>query len=292
MLCLVKADEHDHIYEVDEEVVLWMNTLKSMNIFASNIYKYLYLCLTDFIIKYFKVGPYSNRQETYTYFSLPFCRGKKESIGHYHETMGESLLGVELDFSGLDIKFRTNTPRSTACKKKLSMDEYRTFVYAIKNSYYYQMYLDDMPIWGMIGEVDNTVDPPSYKLYTHKKLDIGYNDKQVVDVNLTSDGRAEIHPGVELEFSYEVNWVSSDVLYVNRFDKYLDPSFFQHRTLVCGVAFLINFVAIYYHASRAIPFTIMLAVTAICLFVILPLTLVGTVLGRNMSGQGDYPCRW
>ncbi|VDM80947.1 unnamed protein product [Strongylus vulgaris] len=34
-----------------------------------------------------------------------------------------------------------------------------------------------------------------------------------------------------------------------------------------------------------------LAVTAICLFVILPLTLVGTVLGRNMSGQGDYPCR-
>ncbi|EPB68012.1 endomembrane protein 70 [Ancylostoma ceylanicum] len=62
-------------------------------------------------------------------------------------------------------------------------------------------------------------------------------------------------------------------------------------SLVCGVAFLINFIAIYYHASRAIPFTVMLAVTAICLFVILPLTLVGTVLGRNMSGQGDYPCR-
>ena len=36
---------------------------------------------------------------------------------------------------------------------------------------------------------------------------------------------------------------------------------------------------------------IQLAVTAICLFVILPLTLIGTVLGRNMSGQGDYPCR-
>ena len=27
--------------------------------------------------------------------------------------------------------------------------------------------------------------------------------------------------------------------------------------MVCGVAFLINFIAIYYHASRAIPFTIM-----------------------------------
>jgi transmembrane 9 superfamily protein 3 len=60
---------------------------------------------------------------------------------------------------------------------------------------------------------------------------------------------------------------------------------------VCGTAFMINFIAIYYHASRAIPFTIMVAVTCICLFVILPLTLVGTVLGRNLSGQANYPCR-
>lgn len=52
------------------------------------------------------VGPYSNRQETYAYFSLPFCRGPKHSISHYHETLGEALLGVELDYSGLDIKFK------------------------------------------------------------------------------------------------------------------------------------------------------------------------------------------
>ena len=29
----------------------------------------------------------------------------------------------------------------------------------------------------------------------------------------------------------------------------------------------------------------------ICVFVILPLTLVGTILGRNMSGQCNNPCR-
>lgn len=33
------------------------------------------------------------------------------------------------------------------------------------------------------------------------------------------------------------------------------------------------------------------AVTCIVLFVVLPLTLVGTVLGRNLSGQSDHPCR-
>ena len=56
--------------------------------------------------------------------------------------------------------------------------------------------------------------------------------------------------------------------------------------------FFINFIAIYYHASRAIPFGTMVAVTCICIFVILPLTLVGTVLGRNLAGNPDYPCRY
>lgn len=92
-------------YEDNEEVVLWMNT----------------------------VGPYHNRQETYSYFSLPFCAGNKKgkystlvsrsftldselelmstgiyflAISHYHETLAEAIQGVELEFSGLDIDFK------------------------------------------------------------------------------------------------------------------------------------------------------------------------------------------
>lgn len=52
------------------------------------------------------VGPYHNRQETYSYFSLPFCAGPKADISHYHETLSEALQGVELLFSGLDIDFK------------------------------------------------------------------------------------------------------------------------------------------------------------------------------------------
>lgn len=65
-------------YEDHEEIVLWMNT----------------------------VGPYHNRQETYAYFSLPFCVGTKQTINHYHETMSEALQGVELEFSGYEIDFK------------------------------------------------------------------------------------------------------------------------------------------------------------------------------------------
>lgn len=70
-----------------EEIVLWMNT----------------------------VGPYHNRQETYKYFSLPFCVGKKKTINHYHETLGEALQGVELEFSGLEINFKGILPSADKC---------------------------------------------------------------------------------------------------------------------------------------------------------------------------------
>lgn len=382
------------------------------------------------------VGPYHNRQETYTYFTLPFCAGPKTDISHYHETLGEALQGTELEFSGLDIDFKAPVSKTQFCSVKLTDDKLQMLIYAVKNYYWYQMYIDDLPIWGIVGEVGDSGD--TYYIWTHKKFDIGYNQNQIVDVNLTSEAKVKLEKDADVSFTYEVQWKESKVRFQNRFDKYLDPNFFQHRihwfsifnsfmmviflvglvsmilmrtlrkdyaryskdeemddmerdlgdeygwkqvhgdvfrpafhpmlfsaligsgyqmavvtlfvisftimgelytergsllstaifvyaatspvngyfggslyarmggkiwikqmllsafllpSLVCGTAFTINFIAIYYHASRAIPFGSMVAVTCICLFVILPLTLVGTVLGRNLAGQPDHPCR-
>ncbi|XP_070545494.1 transmembrane 9 superfamily member 3-like [Ptychodera flava] len=408
IFCTIRADEHTHTYEDKEEVVLWMNT----------------------------VGPYHNRQETYNFYSLPFCRGPKTNIGHYHETLGENLQGIELEFSGLEINYKAEVTQKTYCEVELTKEKYQAFLYAVKNHYWYQMYIDDLPIWGIVGEIDEGGD--GYYIWTHKKFDIGYNNNQIVDVNLTSEAKVKLTPDIKIAFSYQVQWKPSKIEFKTRFDKYLDPNFFQHRihwfsifnsfmmviflvglvsmilmrtlrkdyaryskddelddmerdlgdeygwkqvhgdvfrpashsvlfssligsgyhivsvslcvitfaivgdlymergsmlstaifvyaatapvngyaggglysrmggkrwikqmvcgaflvpSLVCGVAFFINFIAIYYHASRAIPFGTMVAVSCICIFVILPLTLVGTLMGRAISGQPNYPCR-
>jgi len=405
----VSADEHDHRYKDGEEVVLWVNT----------------------------VGPYHNRQETYAYFSLPFCQGPKQYISHYHETLGEALQGTELEFSGLDIQFKKAVPKKEYCQVILDETKLKSFLYAVKNHYWYQMYVDDLPMWGIVGEMSEEKDDKLF-VWTHKKIEIGYNNDQIVEVTLTAESKMQLLPEAKIPFTYEVVWTKSDVKFVDRFDKYLDPNFFQHRihwfsifnsfmmvifliglvtmilmrtlrkdyaryskdedlddmekdlgdeygwkqvhgdvfrpaasplifsafigtgyqiasvvlivicfaifgdlytergsmlstsifvyaatspvngyfggglyarmggkiwirqmvlsaflmpSLVCGTAFFINFIAMYYHASRAIPFGTMIAVASICLFVILPLTLVGTVLGRNLSGTPDYPCR-
>lgn len=113
------------------------------------------------------------------------------------------------------------------CEVDLTEDKLQAFIFAVKNYYWYQMYIDEMPIWGIVGEVDETDN--SYYLWTHKKFDLGYNGKQIVDVNLTSEAKVKLEPHKKISFSYEVNWKKSDILFENRFDKYLDPSFFQHR---------------------------------------------------------------
>lgn len=47
----------------------------------------------------------------------------------------------------------------------------------------------------------------------------------------------------------------------------------------------------FYILSSCVIMSLQVAVCCICFFVILPLNLVGTILGRNLSGQPNFPCR-
>lgn len=108
----------------------------------------------------------------------------------------------------------------------LTPEKLKAFTYAVKNHYWYQMYLDDLPIWGVVGEIGENNE---YYIFTHKKFEIGYNGKQIVDVNLTSENKVKLEDNAVISFTYEVSWKSSAVKFEDRFDKYLDPNFFQHR---------------------------------------------------------------
>lgn len=66
-------------------------------------------------------------------------------------------------------------------------------------------------------------------IWTHKKFEIGYNDGRIIDVNLTSEAKVRLQPNSQLTFSYEVIWKPTTIPFSNRFDKYLDPGFFQHK---------------------------------------------------------------
>lgn len=101
-----------------------------------------------------KVGPYANPQETYSYYSLPFCRPAKEpQPSSKHSGIGQILEGNEFVNSGIDVQFGKDTPRTELCVASLDEAAAREFQDAVRRHYWYQMYLDDLPIWGMVGEV-------------------------------------------------------------------------------------------------------------------------------------------
>lgn len=118
------------------------------------------------------------------------------------------------------------------CEVELNEEKAKAFSYAVKNHYWYQMYLDDLPIWGVVGEIGDNND---YYIFTHKKFEIGFNGKQIVDVNLTSQNKVKLEQGAVISFTFEVNWKSSNIKFEDRFDKYLDANFFQHRVSISYV---------------------------------------------------------
>ena len=203
------ADETTHKYTLDEDMSLWVN----------------------------KVGPYHNPQETYVYYSLPFCSTKPvDELEHRWDGLGEVLEGNDLISSGLKLSFRKPVGQHTkVCSMKLDEETTAQLQYAVRNHYWYQWYLDDLPIWGMVGEVTSSDGEPVPEansealVYTHKRFSISYNDNRIIHVNLTSENPVTLGDDTQLDFTYSVDWISTDVTYSRRFDRYLDYDFFEHQ---------------------------------------------------------------
>ncbi|XP_074279568.1 transmembrane 9 superfamily member 1-like [Silene latifolia] len=196
------ASEHDHKYEPDEHVILWVN----------------------------KVGPYYNPQETYNYFILPFCHPDGH-IEHRWGGLGEVLGGNELIDSQLDIKFKKNVDKTVVCELKLDASKATQFKDAIENSYWFEFFIDDLPLWGFVGEYrfDKNGENPKHMLYTNKNLIIKYNGNQIIHVNMTQDGAKPVEDGRVYELTYTVTWIPTDISFAKRFEVYLDYPFFEHQ---------------------------------------------------------------
>ena len=142
-----------------------------------------------------KIGPYNNPQETYTYNSLPFCKAPNMEEPKAHALgIGEILEGNELFDSGHKVLYATDKPKTVLCSQTLKKDFVSEFKKAIQEHYWYQMNVDDLPIWGLVGKVTKATDDKRILeqypvgtplLYTHKKFSISYNGPHIIHVNLS-----------------------------------------------------------------------------------------------------------
>lgn len=153
------------------------------------------------------------------------------------EALGEVLNGDRLVNAPYKLDFLVEKDSETVCKKKLTKNEVKLFRKAVAKDYYFQMYYDDLPVWGFLGKVDKegSSDRSEYKYYLFKHLhfEILYNKDRVIEINARTDPSTLIEltedKDVNVEFMYSVKWKETDIPFEKRMDKYSRTSALPHH---------------------------------------------------------------
>ncbi|XP_030254629.1 transmembrane 9 superfamily member 1-like isoform X1 [Sparus aurata] len=203
-----------------------------------------------------KVGPYHNPQETYHYYTLPVCRPEK--VHHKSLSLGEVLDGDRMAESLYHIRFRENVEKKTLCQLTLSEKQVDELREAIEELFYFEFVLDDIPIWGFVGYIEESgFLPHSHKvgLWTHLDFNIEYNGNSVIFANVSvkdvkpvplEEGAGAAVGGVgvgggslTVTHTYSVRWFESSLTHSRRAERLRDYSFFP-KTLEIHWLSIIN----------------------------------------------------
>lgn len=152
------------------------------------------------------------------------------------EALGEVLNGDRLVLGPYILDFLMDKDSDVLCKRKLSKKEVAVFRRAVNKDYYFQMYYDDLPIWGLIGRVDRegrAEKDYKYYLYKHIHFDILYNKDRVIEINVQMDPHSVLDltedKEVDAEFTYSVKWKETDIPFDKRMDKFSQTSSLPHH---------------------------------------------------------------
>ncbi|CAF0943493.1 unnamed protein product, partial [Didymodactylos carnosus] len=169
-----------------------------------------------------KVGPYSNPQETYHYYSLPVCRPQK--IVSKELTLGEVLSGDRMAQSLYEITFNENIPNKLLCELLLETKDVQSLEKSIEEFYYFEFVVDDIPCRGFVGQVEETsIIPHTHNIYI---IYVNISTKERTPTLLKDDGTSVS----KLEYSYSAKWHETDTPYKLR-AKYLSTTGFFPETL-------------------------------------------------------------
>jgi hypothetical protein len=146
------------------------------------------------------------------------------------------LNGDRLVSAPYKLDFRSEKDSEVVCKKTLTKKEVAQFRAAVDKDYYFQMYYDDLPIWGFIGKVDKENKDPSeyrYYLYKHIHFIIYYKKDRVIEITVQTEQHALADltedKEVEVEFLYTVKWKETSTPFEKRMEKYSHSSSLPHH---------------------------------------------------------------
>ncbi|KAG2488875.1 hypothetical protein HYH03_012670 [Edaphochlamys debaryana] len=181
-----------------------------------------------------KIGPFLNPTEVYEFYQLPYCQPTGGKL-YKKASLGEVLEGDRLVTTPFELKFRTDVKDAVLCNKTLSSADLMKFRDVVKQDYYFQMFYDDLPVWGFIGKVEKEWQTGTIKFYifSHWDFDVSYNNDSIIDINVSPDPLRVVNvttaDQMDVQFSFTVRWRETSVPFSRRMDRYTRYSFLpQH----------------------------------------------------------------
>ncbi|KAK9690928.1 hypothetical protein RND81_09G163900 [Saponaria officinalis] len=166
----VKSDSLDHHYKAGDQIPLYANKVVPFNNPRHNSYQI--------------------RLRVPHFFFFHRIEEKKR-------TLGEELNGDRLVSAPYKLDFLVNKDSEVVCMKNMTKEDVVKFRDAVSKDYFFQMYYDDLSIWGFLGKVvtEEKLEKITYKYYIHPY--------SFVDITLVED--------IDVEFTYTVkmHWFSS-----------------------------------------------------------------------------------
>lgn len=144
--------------------------------------------------------------------------------------MGEVVDANRMANTPYDLGFRVDRRNELICEKSLSADELNKFRKAVREDWYFQMYYDDLPVWGFIGKMEKILKASTtelkYYLFTHIEFDIKYNEDRVIEINVSTDPQQAqdiseyVASPITVKFTYSVKWSPTATTFDKRLQRY------------------------------------------------------------------------
>lgn len=228
-----------------------------------------------------KVGPFNNPTETYRYYSLPFCQShatqeeedtaaeeenikldvvraleKREAAVRHRQRLGESIVGDRRETSPYEITFQDSVDWRLLCKTTLDTPALEKLKKAIQNNYFFEMFVEDLPMWGYVGDtaeedfIVNEVEGTGRAyLFPHLHFYLGFNKNRIVSAKVTTDmdRRVDItdtSAPISVQFSYSVEWFEDELEWKNRMTRYADSRFLPSSFEIHWLSIINSFVLV------------------------------------------------
>lgn len=123
---------------------------------------------------------------------------KRKGAQRHGQRLGESIVGDRRETSPYEISFMDSVDWRLLCKSSLTKDDLVKFKEAIHNSYFFEMFVEDLPMWGYIGDVTDEnfvvgeVEGSKTFLFPHLHFYLGHHGDQIVAAKVTTDVRTSL----------------------------------------------------------------------------------------------------